>query len=63
MTSLQVICGLGLSQTKILAMPINWRSPEKLFGKPFFENTCACVRGPGPWPRAFLSLASRGPVL
>ena len=27
------------------------------------ENTCACVLGPWPWPRAFLSLASRGSVL
>ena len=27
----------------------------------FFESTCACVLG--PWPRAFLSLASRVSVL
>ena len=27
------------------------------------ESTCACVLGPWPWPRAFLSLASRGSVL
>ena len=27
----------------------------------FLENTCSCVLG--PWPRAFLSLASRGSVL
>ena len=25
----------------------------------FLESTCACVLGPWPWPRAFLSLASR----
>ena len=49
-------------QSKILATPINWRLPEKLFLRPFFlENTCGCVLG--PWPRAFLSLASRGSVL
>ena len=33
---------------------------EDLF---FLESTCACVLGPWPWPRAFLSLASRGSVL
>ena len=61
MTSQHVICGLGLPQSKILATPINWRRPEKLFLKIFFlENTCGCVLG--PWPRAFLSLASRGSV-
>ena len=27
------------------------------------ENACTCVLGPWPWPRAFLSLASRGSVL
>ena len=27
------------------------------------ENTYACVLGPWPWPRAFLSLASRVSVL
>ena len=52
------------------------RSPEKVLLKTFYfgenlkfffedlfflENTCACVRG--PWPHAFLSLASRGSVL
>ena len=33
----------------------------KIFVKTFFflESTCACVLGPWPWPRAFLSLASR----
>ena len=45
------------------------RSPEKKFLKIFvlffffLDNTCACVLGPWPWPRAFLSLASRGCVL
>ena len=33
---------------------------EDLF---FMESTCACVLGPWPWPRAFLSLASRVSVL
>ena len=52
-----------LPQSKILGTPMNWRSPEKKFLKTFFflESTCACVLG--PWPRAFLSLASRGSVL
>ena len=51
---------------------------EKIFGKRFFcgdrlknfcedyfflESTCACVLGPWPWPRAFLSLASNVSVL
>ena len=66
MTSFHVICGLDLPQSKILGTPINWRSPKKIFLKTFFfflENTCACVLGPWPWPRAFLSLASRGSVL
>ena len=37
----------------------------KIFVKTFFflESTCACVLGPWPWPRAFLSLASRVSVL
>ena len=67
MTSLRVICGLGLPQSKILGTPMNWKSPEELFGKPvlfcFFENTCGCVLGPWPWPRALLSLVSGGSVL
>ena len=29
----------------------------------YLESTCACVLGPWPWPRAFLSLASRVSVL
>ena len=29
----------------------------------FLENTCACVLGPWPWPRVFLSLTLRGSVL
>ena len=47
---------------------------EKFFGKRFFVEIawkifvktfffCACVLGPWPWPRAFLSLASRVSVL
>ena len=64
MTSLLVICGLSLPQSKILGTPMNWRSPEKNFLRLFFsEYACACVLGPWPWPRAFLSLASRGSVL
>ena len=40
------------------------RSPEKFLWRPFFlESTCACVLGRWPWPRAFLSLASRVSVL
>ena len=51
-------------QSKILATPINWRLPENLFEDLFFlENNCGCVLGPWPWPRAFLSLTSRGSVL
>ena len=52
-------------------------APEKFFGKRFFleivlkfflktfflESTCTCVLGHWPWPRAFLSLASRVSVL
>ena len=63
MTSFHVICGLSLPQSKILGTPMNWRSPEKIFEDLFLENTCPCVLGPWPWPRAFLSLASRGSVL
>ena len=51
-------------QSKILATPINWRLPENFFEDLFFlENTCGCVLGPWPWPRAFQSLALRGSVL
>ena len=35
----------------------------KIFFFFFLESTCACVLGPWPWPRAFLSLASRVSVL
>ena len=63
MTSFHVICGLSLPQSKILGTPINRRSPEKIFEDLFFsENACGCVLGPWPWPRVFLSLASRGSV-
>ena len=61
MTSLHVICSFG-PQSKILATSKSCRLLQKLFGRPFFlKNTCACVLG--PWPRAFLSFASRGSVL
>ena len=64
MMSFHVIIGLGLPQLKILDTPMKWRSPEKNFLKTFFlENTCGCILGPWPWPRAFLSVASRGFVL
>ena len=66
MTSFHVICGLDLPQSKILGTPMNWRSPKKNFFEDvffFLKNACACVLGPWPWPRAFLSLASRGSVL
>ena len=44
--------------------PFFWRSPEKIFWRPFFlESSCACALVTWPWPRAFLSLASRGSVL
>ena len=39
---------------------IAWKNFLKIF---YLESTCACVLGPWPWPRAFLSLASRGSVL
>ena len=43
-----------------------WRSPEKFLWRPFFffwRALALCVLGPWPWPRAFLSLASRVSVL
>ena len=56
MSSLQMICGLGLPQSKILVTPMNWKSPEKLFWKPFFlEHLRLCL-----W---FLALASSIPIL
>ena len=39
---------------------IAWKTFLKTF---FLGNACSCVFGPWPWPRAFLSLASRGSVL
>ena len=64
MTSFHEICGLDLPQSKILATPMNWRSPKKNFWRRFFfffgEHLRLCPR---PWSRAFLSLASRGSVL
>ena len=64
MTSFHVICGLGLPWSKILGTPMNWRSPEKNFWRPFFfRRTLApvfLVLGLGlehscPWPREVLS--------
>ena len=40
-------------QSKILATPINWTLPEKLFEDFFFENTFGFILG--PWPREGLS--------
>ena len=55
MTSLHVICDLGLPQSKILGTPMNWRSSKKTFLKTFFfgEHLRLC-----PW-----SLASNISVL
>ena len=51
-------------QSKVLATPINGKSSEKNFEDLFFWRTLAAVSlFLGPWPRAFLSLASRGSVL
>ena len=66
MTSFHVICGLGLSQSKILGTLMNWRSPEKNFWELFFWRTLApvslassiavldlerfCPRKGCPWP-------------
>ena len=62
MTSLHVICGLSLPKSKTLSTPVNRRSLENFLKTIFLlENTCVCVLG--PWPRAFLSLASRVSVL
>ena len=49
------------SQSKILATPLNWRLPEKLFWRPFFWRTLALVslvlglEHSCPWPRECLS--------
>ena len=60
-TSLHVIYGLVLPQSKILCTPMNRRSPKNFFEDLFFrEHLRLC---PWPWPRAFLFLASRGSVL
>ena len=41
------------SPEKNFWIPFFWKSPEKKFLRPcFFENTCPCVLGPWPWPRA-----------
>ena len=61
MTSYHVICDLGLTQSKILGTPINWRLPEKKFLKAFFWKTLAPVslvlglKHSSPWPREVLS--------
>ena len=60
MTSLHVICGLS-PPIKNCGYAYKLEIAWKIFLKHFFfsENTCACVLGPWPWPRAFLLLASR----
>ena len=54
MTSLHVICDLGLPQSKILGTPMNWRSSKKLFWRTL--AAVSLVLGIGlehfcPWPR------------
>ena len=44
-------------------LEIAWKIFVKTYFFFFLESTCACVLGPWPWPRAFLSLASRVSVL
>ena len=65
MTSLHVICSLGFpNQIFWLRLQIGdclKNFFEDLFFFFFLESTCGCVLG--PWPRALLSLASRGSVL
>ena len=64
MTSLHVICGVGLPTKQKFWPRLEIGDCLKKFLKTvFLENTCGCVLGPWPWPRAFLSLASRGSVL
>ena len=61
MTSLHVICGLGLPNQKFWLRLEIGDCLKNFFEDLFFlENTCGCVLG--RWPRAFLSLASRGSV-
>ena len=61
MTSLHVICNLGLPQSKILATPMNWRSCKNFFEDLFFWRTLAAVslvlglKHFCPWPREGLS--------
>ena len=60
MTSLHVICGLGLPNQKFW-LRLEIEDCLKIFFEDiFFENTCGCVLGPGlehscPWPREGLS--------
>ena len=64
MTSLHVICGLSLPNPKFWLRLLIRDSLKNFFEDVFFlENPCGCVLDPWPWPRAFLSLASRGSVL
>ena len=63
MTSLHVICGLGLPNQKLWPRLKIGDYLKNFFEDLFLENTCGRVLGPWPWPRAFLSLASRGSVL
>ena len=58
-----MICGLGLPNQKSWVRLWIGDRLKNFFEDLFLENTCGCVLGPWPWPRAFLSLASRGSVL
>ena len=60
----KLTCPRLKDSTIFLIVKILW-SAWKIFVKTFFflESTCACVLGPWPWLRAFLSLASRVSVL
>ena len=53
------------STRKIFWRTVFSRDRVKIFFKDLFflKSTCTCVFGLWPWPRAFLSLASRGSVL
>ena len=59
-----IACDLGLpTNQKFWPHQQIGDCPKKILKTFFLENTCGCVLGPWPWPRAFLSLSSRGSVL
>ena len=57
MTSLHVICGLGLPTNQNSGHAYKLEIARKTFLKTFFflEKTCGCVLGPWLWPREGLS--------